>query len=72
MTDSQIAKIEKTWKVTHVYIRKHGMYYRTGAKAEGVDHARRCRDVIIIPIDVTAHNLHLLNKIDELTKNIIR
>lgn len=69
MEDKELDALAADASVTHCYISK-GMYYRPGScgytdfrhragvykKSEALQHAKSCRDLTLVPIDVKEHN----------------
>ncbi len=83
MTDNEIEYMEAS-NARYFYIRK-GPYYRPGAsgytdfrtkagiftKAEAVDHARKSRELTLIPVNEADHNAALREEIEELSTRLI-
>lgn len=81
MTLKQIAKSKK---ITHCYIRK-GSYYRPGScgytdykvkagvytKEEAINHAERCRELTLVPIDNAKHNELIMDEVKDLLSRYI-
>lgn len=85
MKNSELNKIERSKKVTHCYILKHGSYYRPNAcgytgyrvragiytKEDALRQARSCRDLYIVPINQAEHNQLLADEIKEISTRFI-
>lgn len=85
MTKSRLKKIANNNKITHCYIYKDGYYYRPNAsgyvefiteagiyeKANALEQAYCCDDLILIPIDTMKHNKLIIEKVKDLTSRLI-
>lgn len=85
MTDREINKIANNKKIKFCYIKKRGSYYRPNcsgytdftykagvyAKEDAVSQATSCRELDLIPIDITKHNERIANEIKDLSSRFI-
>ena len=84
MTNTELKRLENNKKVTHCYIKK-GPYYRPNAcgytdyvvragvytKEEAIEHAKHCRELRLIPINVAEHNKFIKEEIQDLLSRIL-
>lgn len=85
MTKAQIKKIAKNNKITHCYLYKRGYYYRPESrgytelkqeagiyiKEQAIQHAEKCDEVTIIPIDNEEHNQMIVDTVKDLMSRYI-
>lgn len=79
MTNTELNRLAKNKKVTHVYIIK-GVYYRPNCcgytdyrtragvyeKEDAIQQATSCRDLTLIPINFEEHNNEIIDAVKDL------
>lgn len=84
MKKSQLNKISRNKKITHCYISKGG-YYRPGScgytdsqtkagvypKEEAIEHAEKCSDIWLVPINPAEHNARIIEEVKDLLSRVL-
>ena len=84
MKAKEINKLLKDKNITHCYIRK-GAYYRPDScgytdyvtkagiyeKTVAIEHAKRCEELTLIPINNSEHNTRIISEVNDLLSRYI-